>query len=144
MPARNGFAKKVRAFAHKLAHHKKCRSRSITIQKIKKFWRNGWIRPVIESDCELMPRLCAVNRLAKQLRLRVTRAICRHAGDSRQGRRGRDVPRIHDEDSRTTNESRLMVDHYGLRKECRSVPNCWHFLYKWLRSRPSALETLVM
>src|SRR6266850_5345496 len=34
--------------------------------------------------------------------------------------------------------------HSGFRSDCRSIPSCWHFLYRWLRSRPNALATFVM
>src|SRR5579859_3915997 len=32
----------------------------------------------------------------------------------------------------------------SLRTTCRSTPSCWHFLYRWLRSRPRALAVSVM
>src|SRR5579859_4798972 len=38
----------------------------------------------------------------------------------------------------------LLEIHSGLRRDCRSIPSCWHFLYRWLRSRPRARATFVM
>src|SRR5260370_2500105 len=34
--------------------------------------------------------------------------------------------------------------HSGFLSDCRSIPSCWHFLYRWLRSKPKVRATLVM
>jgi hypothetical protein len=59
----------------------------------------------------------------------------RERGQNREGQKGRHYSLL---------TARYSLPYSGFRSECRSIPSCWHFLYRWLRSRPSARATLVM
>jgi len=96
MAARDSFFYQFWTFAHVSPDHKKCRSGIVAIQKIKQFWRDRWIWPVIEGNRQFARRICPANRGPEQLRAGIDCAVGGNSCRSQQrGGRCFSKPRIH-------------------------------------------------
>src|SRR6266481_1834958 len=96
MASRNRFFYKVGTLAHKTSDQKERGFRIVAVQKIEKFWRDRWIRPVIKRERQLARRIRAPDRASENLRPRINCAVgsdsCR--GKQRRSRRFNE-PGIH-------------------------------------------------
>src|SRR6266849_675941 len=81
MASRNRFFYKVGTLAHKTSDQEESGFRIVAVQKIEKFWRDRWIRPVVKRKGQFARRMRAPDRVSENLRPRINRAV---GGNSRR------------------------------------------------------------